>query len=235
MKKLVVFVEGQTEQLFIERFITEIVGANGIVIKKRKLTGGSRSKPQWVRLWTSASGPGRDYFILIIDCTGYTRVNSDIRDNYDSLVSEGYSAIIGIRDVYPEFNHVDISKLRLGLNYRLKTRPVQVVFVLGVMEIETWFICEHTHFGRVDSKLTVTRIKGSLGFDPSVDDIQLRPIPSNDLDAIYQLVGQQYQKDYGSMQVLLNRLDYTSLYCHVRNRLPDLGALIESIDTFLTP
>jgi hypothetical protein len=235
MKKLAVFVEGQTEQLFIERLITEIAGANNIVIEKRKLTGGSRSISRWVQLWTSASDPGRRYFILIIDCTGYTTVKSDIRDNYESLVSKGYNAIIGIRDVYPEFTYAEVGKLRLGLNCRLKTKPVQVVFVLGVMEIETWFISEHTHFSRVDPALTIARINATLGLDPSVDDIQLRPIPSEDLDAIYQLVGQRYKKDYHSTQQLLNRLDYTFLYCDVLHRLPDLNVLVESMNAFLTP
>jgi hypothetical protein len=235
MKKIAIFVEGQTEQLFVERLITEIANANDIVIAKRKLTGGNRSVPQWIRIWTSASGPGRICFILIIDCTGFTTVKSDIRDNYQSLVSEGYSIIIGIRDVYPEFNHVEIAKLRSKLNYSLRTVPIQVVFILGVMEIETWFICEHTHFGRVNPALTTARIKAGLGFDPAVDDIQLRAIPSDDLDKIYQLVGQRYQKDYSNIQVLLNQLDYTFLYCDVRNRLPDFNVLVESIDTFLSP
>jgi hypothetical protein len=235
VKKIAIFVEGQTEQLFVERLITEIVGAKEIVIEKRKLTGRSCSKPQWIGLYTSAPNLGSRYFVLIMDCSGYPKVKSAIRDNYEKLVSNEYSAIIGIRDVYPEFKYTEISKLRLGLNCRLRTNPIQVVFALGVMEIETWFICEHTHLCRVDSTLTVARIKANLGFDPSVDDIQLRAIPSDDLDAIYQLVGQRYQKDHISMQVLLNRLDYAFLYCDVRHRLPDLNALVETLDTFLTP
>ena len=235
MKKLAVFVEGQTEQLFIERLITEIAGANAIAIEKRKLTGESRSISHWVRLWASAPDPGREYFVLIIDCSGYNRVKSDILDNYNSLVSSGYSAIVGIRDVFPEFNQADINKLRSGLNYGLKTKPIRVVFALGVMEIETWFICEHTHFGRVHPALTTASIKANLGFDPSVDDIQLRLSPSADLDAIYNLVGQRYKKDRRSIQLTVNRLDYGFLYFSVLHRLPDLNMLVESINAFLAP
>lgn len=235
MKKIAIFVEGQTEQLFVEKLINQIADTNEIVIEARKLTGGNRTIPGWIRLWTSASSTGRAYFFLIVDSGGDNTVKSDIRDNYQRLVSEGYNVIIGIRDVYPQVVYSDIPKLRSMLNYGMRTVPIQVGFVLGVMEIETWFICEYTHFGRVDPTLTTAVIKSNLGFDPAVDDVQLRAIPSDDLDKIYQLVGHQYQKDYNSIQVLLNQLDYTLLYCDVRNRLPDLNALIESIDTFFTP
>jgi hypothetical protein len=235
MKKLAVFVEGQTEQLFIDKLITEIAGTHTIAIEKRKLTGGSRSRASQVLLWASAPDPGHKYFVLIIDCSADNRVKSDIRDNYNSLVSSGYSAIIGIRDVFPEFNQADINKLRSGLNYCLKTKPIRVVFALGVMEIETWFICEHTHFGRLHSALTTAYIKANLGFDPSVDDIQLRPSPSADLDAIYNLVGQRYKKDRRNIQLTVNRLDYGFLYFSVLHRLPDLNMLVESINAFLSP
>ena len=235
MKKLAVFVEGQTEQLLVERLITEIANANDIAIENRKILGKSRCISQSVLISNSGSDPGNKYFIQIIDCTGDPRVKSDIRDNYESLAASGFTAIIGVRDVYPDFSYAEIAQLRSGLNYRLKTRPIQVVFVLGVMEIETWFISEHTHFGRVDPALTTARIKADLGFDPSVDDIQLRPIPHEDLDAIYRLVRRRYKKDCRHVQKVLDRLDYALLYCVVLRRLPDLNVLTESINTFLAP
>jgi hypothetical protein len=235
VKKLAIFVEGQTEQLFVDKLISEIVGNNSIVIENHRITSGSRSIYQWVRLCASRPDQGCGFFVLIIDCSGDSTVKSYIRDNYESLVSNGYSAIIGIRDVFPKVEYANIAKLRLGLKYGLKTNPIRALFVLGVMEIETWFISEHTHFARVNPALTSTHIKDNLGFDPSADDIQLRPNPSADLDSIYKLVGMRYKKDYQRIQRLLSQLDYALLYCDIRNRLPDLNALIESIDTFFTP
>jgi hypothetical protein len=40
MKKLAVFVEGQTELLFIERLLEEAAGKNNIAIEKRQAFGG---------------------------------------------------------------------------------------------------------------------------------------------------------------------------------------------------
>jgi hypothetical protein len=235
MRKLAVFVEGLTEQLFIDKFIAEIAGRHTLAIEHRKVTGGKGSSARWVRLWASSPDPQQNYFILIVDCSADNRVKSEIRDHYDSLVSSAYTAIIGIRDVFPDFAHADVPKVRSFLEYGMKTKPLHVVFALGVMEIETWFICEHTHFGRLDTQLTNARISGSLGFDPYSDDIQLRPTPAADLDSVYRLVGQRYSKNRRSLQRTVDLLDYGYLYLSVMHRIPDLKTLVRSIDAFLSP
>jgi hypothetical protein len=108
------------------------------------------------------------------------RVNQKRREMaaYQEAVAAGFGAIVGIRDVFPEFSYRDIPSLRRGLRLYLKTNPLEVKFILGVMEIETWFIAEHTHLQKIDPILTPDLIKARLGFDPSIDDIQLRPHPT---------------------------------------------------------
>jgi hypothetical protein len=44
MNKLAIFVEGQTEQLFVEKLILEVAGENNVRIEKRKVTGGTTCK-----------------------------------------------------------------------------------------------------------------------------------------------------------------------------------------------
>jgi hypothetical protein len=168
-----------------------------------------------------------------VDCAADNRVKSEIRDNYDSLVESGYSAIIGVRDVYPDFSRAEIPKLRTALDYKIKTKPIRVVFALGVMEIETWFVCEHTHFSRLSPQLTCACIRAHLGFDPETEDIQMRPNPAADLDSAYCLAGLRYTKSRRSVQRTLQLLDYASMYLTVANRLPDLKSLVQSIEKFL--
>jgi hypothetical protein len=232
MKKLAVFVEGLTEQLFVDKLITEIAGQHTVAIEHRKVAGGG-SRPRWVRLWASCPEPQQEYFILIVDCAADNRVKSEIRDQYDSLVSGGYSAIIGIRDVFPDFTHAEIPKVRAHLQYAMKTKPIRVVFALGVMEVETWFISEHTHFPRLNPELTTALISARLGFDPSKDDIQLRSNPAADLDSIYRLVNLRYRKNRAGLQRTIDVLDYGALYLNVLDRIPDLTTLVQSIDVFL--
>ena len=234
MKKLAVFVEGQTEQIFVEKLLEEVAAKKRISIEKRQAIGGQTTKRKLKIIQAAAVNSDHRYYALIVDCGGDNRVKSDVVDRYQGLISQGYEAIIAIRDVFPEVSQADIPALRIGLRYRVKTTPVEVVFVLGIMEAETWFIAEHTHFQRIDGFLTLTRIKSALGLDPSVDDIQLRPHPSEDLDKIYRLVGLVYNKSRTSVERTVNLLDYGSVFLELGRRIPDLNVLNESIDQFLT-
>ena len=233
MNRLAIFVEGQTEQAFAEKLLVEIAGTNRVRIEKRKARGGRKSKRRMRLLEAAAIDSGEQYFVMIVDCGEDDRVKSDIRERYDGLVGAGYHAIIGIRDVYPH-KRADIPTLRRGLQYRLKTAPIQVLFVLAVMEIEAWFIAEHTHFAQISEQLTMARIKASLGFDPSTDDTELREHPAQDLHDIYRLAGCAYNKTKTNVQRTVEVLDYARIYLDLGQKVSDLQALVDHIDDFLS-
>ena len=236
MKKLAIFVEGQTEQIFTERLLSEIAGPNRIQIKSHSARGGGQSGPRTLTE-IRVSGPptvGVSHFVMLVDCGTDNRVRSDVADQYESLVAAGYSAIIAIRDVFPDFTFADVSKHRAGLSSGLGTNPIKVVFVLGIMEVESWFIAEHTHFQRISPSLTVQAIITNLGFDPEVDDLQLLPNPASDLHNAYQLAGFTYGKSRKQVERTVESLDYARLYLETGGRFADLEALIATIDDFLS-
>jgi len=233
MNKLAIFVEGQTEQVFVERLLVEIAGAKNVRIEKRKATGGKKSGRRMRLVEASAPDPAERYFVLIVDCGEDERVKSDIAERYDQLVRSGYQAIIGIRDVYPQ-KREDIPKLRQGLRYRIRTVPIEVLFVLAVMETEAWFIAEHTHFERIGNELTLERIRAEIGFDPSTDDIQSRDHPAEDLHSIYGLIGLAYKKSKVHVQRTVNVLDYETIYLELGQKFEDLQRLVDHLDLFLS-
>ena len=235
MKKLAVFVEGQTEQIFVEKLLVEAAGKSNIVIEKRQALGGQSAKRRLKLIEASTPNSSHRYLAQIVDCGSDNRVKSDIRDRYDGLVAQGFETIVGVRDVYPDTTYADIPLLRSGLRLYIKTNPAEVTFVLGVMEIETWFIAEHTHLQKLHPSLTPSLIKSRLGFDPSTDDIQLRPHPTKDLDNIYHLAGLRYAKDKNRVQRTVNVLDYARIYIELPSKLPDLKTLVDTITKFLTP
>ncbi len=231
MKRMAVFVEGQTEQLFVERLVQEIAGTRRVLINKKQGTG-DRTSRKFVSVGATSQETGQEYYILIYDCVGYSSVNSDIRDQYDSLAAKGYSSMIGMRDVHPD-GRADIVKLLRYFGYGVKTKPVQVTYVLAIMEIEAWFLAEHTHFQRIDPGLTVELIKASLGFDPSVDDMELRNQPAEDLNHVYQLVGLAYNKRRKNALRTIHAVDYGSVYMDLTTKIGNLATLIGAIDLFL--
>src|SRR5688572_30774655 len=113
MKKLAAFVEGYTELVFLERLIQEIVNPNRVLIHNRKIRrGGKSGLPRsygWVR--PEAPEAGHEYHVLIFDCGNDDLVKQRIREEYDSLAKQGFTKIIGLRDVFPSFAYADVPKL----------------------------------------------------------------------------------------------------------------------------
>ena len=235
MNKIAIFVEGLTEQLFIEKLLSEIAGAKNIHIEKRQARGGAKSKRTLISIEYANLDEARRYYAQIVDCSNDSKVASDIRDQYDSLIKEGYQAIIGIRDVYPA-QYTDIPKLRRSMANYMKTKPITVSLILAVMEIEAWFIAEYTHFPKLHEMLTLQKIKDEVGIDPSMDNIEQFPHPADDLQKIYQIAGLYYQKKKSHIELTIGKLDYASMYLNHRTLFKDFadfGKLINEIETFL--
>jgi hypothetical protein len=227
MKKLAVFVEGQTEQIFVEKLLIEIAGANKILFEKSKAY-----KDVLIREGTSLKHPDQKYYVLLVNCAGDERVKSKIRDTYEDLVNKNYVAIIGLRDVFPQLRS-NIPQLQRNLYKYIKTKPIKPELILSIMEIEAWFLAEHSHFEKIHKGLTLNTIKNKLKFHPSEDDMQLLTNPAADLDRVYQIVGYRYTKELKNSQRTINKLDYAVIYLELISKLPPLEHMVRVIDKFL--
>src|SRR4028119_235221 len=98
-KKIACFVEGQTEQIFVERLFQEIAGYKKISLETYKFQGGKANRIiQPLKLSTIKNAP---FFVLLYDCGNDAHVVSDIRKQHQSLIKNGYEKILGLRDLYP--------------------------------------------------------------------------------------------------------------------------------------
>jgi hypothetical protein len=233
MHKMAIFVEGQTEQCFIVELIRAIADSRHIQIDTVKAFGGGKQARQFVTVQATGPDPAKKYYVLVLDCSNDDRVLSDIRDQYSSLINAGYSAIIGIRDVYPS-SPTDIPTIRSDFTTFAPQTPIQPQLILAIMEIEAWFLAEHTHFFRLDGRLTLAAVNAALGYDLSVHDMQQISHPSADLRIAYGLVGLGYNKSRKHVQRTVGVLDYARYYLELPARIPDLQALINGIDKFLS-
>lgn len=177
--------------------------------------------------------PKKKYYVLVCDCSNDNRVLSDIRDEYEGLVAQNFREIIGVRDVYPEDARV-IPTIRADFATYAPQSPLQPLLVLAIMEIEAWFIAEYTHFSRLHSSLTLAALTQGLGYDPSTHDVQTILHPADDLRKAYNLAGLGYNKSQTHVQRTIAHLDFLKYYIELPNRLPDLRALIDRLDTFLS-
>ncbi len=233
MKKIAFFVEGQTEQVFINRLIKEIIGYKNLTVLLKKISGGTNApKREFVRNY---SIPLKSEFTaLIYDCGSDNRVKSEILDNINSLREAGYTNIIGLRDLYP-LSIEELPRLEKGLKYLpypLKKKDYPFDIIIAVREVETWFLAESSHFLKVDKKLTGRFIEKHLGFNPDMVNPISREHPSEDINRIYKLIGRSYTKKYWQVEKLVNRLDFYKIRKDIRFKIPALNELITTIEKF---
>ncbi len=232
MNKLAVFVEGYTEVVFIEKLVEEIAGQANVLIEHREIRGGSGARRTFARVRAARPDTGQNYFVMIVDCGGDRLVKTRILEEHEGLSRAGYSRIIGLRDVRPDFTHADIPALERGLRTYVRTSLIPVEFILAVMEIEAWLLAETTHFPRINAAITVGAIAASLGFNPETDDLEQRAAPADDLNNCYGIGGRTYQKHLA--QDTVDALDYAMIYFAVAGRFAYLHRLVEIMGEFFS-
>jgi hypothetical protein len=228
VKKLAIFVEGKTEQIFVKKLLTEIAGKLHISIEIKSRKNSNSAKVIMKDTVTSAT----KFYVLIYNSCNDETVISDIKELYKSLSLEGYERILGLRDVYP-IPIAEKSKLQRRLTYSLPKGVIPINIVLAVMEVEAWFLAEYNHFIKIDPSLTPDTIQAIFGFNPQTDDMEARLKPSDDIKNIYNQVGKGYDKNEKQLNRLAANLDYEFIYIKLVNSVPSLGEFIRYIDNFI--
>ena len=230
MKKIAVFVEGQTEQVFTDELVRHIFGHAKVDVEELQFSGKEGSRR--IRTIRSVNMPSSvEYLFRIYNCQGgneNSTVKSDIREQFSRLLDESFSYIIGIRDVYPLS---DLVKLKFMLNLGLPDEvalPIRIF--LSVREIEAWFLAEENHYSLIDTSLTVPLVNSFIGFDITIDSTERIERPSLVLKHIYQKAGKDYRKKKWEAERTVYVLDYDNLYLAVRKRNNSLNELLTCLD-----
>lgn len=240
MKKLAIFVEGQTEQIFVEKLLNYVAESHGICIEKRRGFGGRDNGRRFITL--SAPEAEAPYYILLVDSSNDGRVLTDIREEYKGLQKQGYDKIIGLRDIYPH-TYKDFRKLRRLANHLVPEGNIDTKVCFAVLEIETWFVAEYKHFKRLHPRLTRQFIKRMTGIDPADKEIEkiLNPekdeyfnSPAADLNRIYKLVKRSYSKKKQQVLNVMKVLDMKEMVNEVPKRVHSLGFFLRQLEDFFS-
>jgi len=238
MKKLALFVEGQTEQIFAEQLLYYMAGDHGISIEKRRGFGGRSNGRSFITL--SSPESSSPFYILLVDSSNDGRVLSDIRDEYDSLTQKGYDKIIGLRDIYP-YRHKDFRKLKKVVRQLLPKGEVKSAVCFAVLEIETWFIAEYTHFKKIHPRLTPEFIFKQTGIDPRSllletelipEKDELLNSPAKDLNRIYKLVKRAYNKKKQQVKTLIKILNFDIMTNELPKHMQSLAYFLRELNEF---
>ncbi len=232
MRKLAIFVEGLTEQILVRQMLQAVLDRNRIAIQTVKITGGHNVRMSFTVMKAADVGRQTDYYVLIYDCGGETNVKSYMLAHRQKLISSGYQMVLGLRDVYPNFERKDVNKLQKGLNFQLPQKRARTHIHLAIMETEAWFLGEFHHLKRVSRILTPEYIEKRLGFNPRTGDMEALDSPAEDLKAVYRLVGHDYTKKRDRLNAVVSKLDFQYFTHGLCERMPSLDKFVSDLEYF---
>jgi hypothetical protein len=232
MRKLAIFVEGLTEQILVRHLLQAVLDRNRIAIQTVKITGGHNVRMSFTVMKAAHVEHQTEYYVLVYDCGGETNVKGYMMARRKKLVANGYKMILGLRDVYPNFEREDVNKLRKGLNHQLSQKGARTHIHLAIMETEAWFLGEYRHLRKVSRKLTPEFVEKHLGFNPKTEPMEERDHPSEDMKAVYQLVGHDYTKKRDRLNAVVSKLDFQYFTHGLAQRMPSLEKFITELEHF---
>jgi len=201
MKKVAIFTEGQSEQIFIRNLLLKTIDNARLSFECIKLHG-----DLGVRVPFKYCSPSPDFHFLIINVQNDSRVISAIKERERRLFEKGFAEIIGLRDMYCDEYHKrspfnineQVSREFIEGHNRViqnMTKPETITILFSIMELEGWFLSMYNIFRKINSVLSVEHIETEIGFNLiNIDPQKEFYRPSNELAKVLRLAGINYKK-----------------------------------------
>jgi hypothetical protein len=230
LKKTIFVVEGQTEQIFLVRFLEQLVALLPCHIQRQQLRGGvlydltSRG---------NAQADQCNHHIRIIDAGNDEKVNSFIEENLLNFKGKGYGTVCGLRDQYTGDKNktkIDVAALHEITKGWSEKMKVLVQIIVAVEEIEAWFFCVPEFFATYHPSLTIAAVNGILHINLPDDPVESIKHPSAAITKVLASVKHVYKKRAEDAYTIVDRLDFDALYNDKATNVAALGQLVEALD-----
>ncbi len=237
-RKAAVFVEGQTELVFVREFLLQWFqyDANLLGFECYNLLEDEFCYSPY----KYGDGDSENYY-LIVNVGNDNSVLSKIRSRLDQMVKQNYQFVIGLRDMYCK-QYVKESQRQIieDLNCKYLQATQEIIdstpnghlirFHFAIMEIESWLLGMQDYLLTIDRKLTTDYIKDRLGIDLSKDPEITLFHPAKELGLIYAEVGKTYNKHETDIQSIMSKLNIEDFLALVHSgKCATFKSFIESL------
>ncbi|HNL08235.1 MAG TPA: hypothetical protein PKH93_11735 [Chitinophagales bacterium] len=216
--KTAIFVEGQTELIFVREYLLKKFDYQDIQLECYNLHTDSDFRPT---AYAFGSDSANHYF-QIMNVGNDDSVLTRLLNREQYLWNSGFNCIIGLRDMYSRrYREMakEAGKIDLELNEAFKQstqeqivkkakKPQQIGFVFAIMETESWILGLYRCFEKINSLLTVAYIEQQLGFNLETTDPETSFFhPAKTIEEIYGLANENYDKKEGTIAAIMATLE----------------------------
>ena len=216
INKIAVFVEGQGELIFFRKMILHLLSDINIPFSFEclKLNSGDFCDVPYKQ-----NNPEAIVHFMIINVGNDERVLTVIKEREENLLQNGYSKIIGLRDMYSKaYRKKSLGIINENVNnqfiksvesiIQLMSDPEKVSFYFSIMEIEAWWLSMYSIFVKINELLTVDYINENLGFRLDILDPEKEFFhPATVLTQVLNLIEIPYKKKLHDVELIINCID----------------------------
>jgi hypothetical protein len=225
MSAIAIFVEGQTELIFVERLLFEMFGYQILRIEHEFQHGGL-----YHQIGIRGAPPVcASHTVLIVNCACDGKVLPAIEERANKLRNAGYDRILGLRDIYP-LPSDELEEISELTENRLASMPLPCKIVIVVREIEAWFLADTGHLVRYNLLLTPEFIHQKIGIDIIHQEVEKINHPAGLLKDIYALVGGTYDKKLKDAHGVVDNLNYGYLYLEAPDSVLALKKFLRELE-----
>lgn len=242
MIKTAIFVEGQTELIFVRELLLRIFEHQNIHLECYTLFSKGKFHPTEYPFTPEVEVK---YYFQIINVGSDAMVLSSILRREALLWNSGFQKIIGLRDMYSETYRKIVKNRKISeeINQKFKEGtqetidknaqyPDRIIHIFAIMEVEAWFLGLYTAFEGLDEKLTSEYIQEKLNFNLAEINPETSFFhPAKQVGEIYNLAGKKYDKKKGDVSAIVSYItkdDYNLLYLD-ENKCASYSAFYDSI------
>lgn len=224
MEKVAVFVEGQSELIFLRNILFHLIDPSKFSFRCLRLHAEREHDVEYT--YTS---PRAEVYFQIINVGNDEKVLSAIKDRVPFLFNKGFSKIIGLRDLLSKtYRGENGGKINEGLNQKYIDKAQGIVATLtdahrihlhfSIMELEAWWLSMYNLLAKINNVLTVDFINRNLGYDLSQIDPQTQFLhPSVELDKILKFAGLSYNKSFSEVENITSKIEPTDIENAIEN------------------
>ena len=215
--KIAVYVEGQTELIFVREFLRKWFDYDPSQVGFRCYELRSIEPGYPTEYSFGDENAVRFYTIVNVGCD--TRVLSKALDNAPKYQNLGYDRMVVLRDMYSD----EYKKLLAGhvidsaLNARFMTGARKTISNKGfdgfihshfaIMEVEAWFLGMGWYFEKEHSSLTQDNLLSELDFNLGDDPEEKEFHPAARLKKIYNHIGKDYDKHAHEVNSIMSKIE----------------------------
>lgn len=215
MIKTAIFVEGQTELVFVREYLPKWFTYEGVSLACYNLFKAD-ADPMQPTKYAFPNSKATHHF-QIANVGGDHSVLSRMLSRETRLRAQGFHRIIGLRDMYSE-GYRKLSRqhqIDPKLNERFITgaeatfqakahKPDRMQLCWAIMETEAWLLGLYACFARKDPRLHPAKVQASLGLDLVRDDPETTYLhPAREVKRTLALADFRYDKPKGDINALM--------------------------------